>query len=215
MSLKYLFTYIGYTILIVNVIIYFSNYKNKSITFKLLSLYLCFSLIIQLFTEYLANHKRNNLFLFHYFNIIQFILLSGFFYFFFKTKMLKKVIIYVSFLAFVTLPFIITKSEDYYNSFNVLEIIIFNFPIIVYSFIFLVKKLDSRNKEFIYFNAGLFVYLTCSALLFSGGNLNSETRILLWRFNQFLYIVYQTLILIDWYKNFRGIKNTTAINNTS
>ena len=90
MSLKDLIIYTCYILLLINFIVFFKSYPKKSIAFKIITVYLFFSLVIQLISEYIASYKGNNLFLFHYFNAFQFILLSFFYYSLTKNKLLKK-----------------------------------------------------------------------------------------------------------------------------
>ena len=105
--------------------------------------------------------------------------------------------------------YIIYNTENYYYSFNLPEIVLLNIPLLIYSFIFLINKIDSKDKCFIYFNSGFFIYAACSTLLFCAGDITSELKTYLWSLNQLLYILFQFLIFIEWYKNFR--KKTSEI----
>ncbi len=202
----------GYLMLFINTILYFKSYRKFSVAFKILTCYLLLNCIIQFYGSYLASLKENNLFLMHYYINIQFVLLSIFFLNSFKNKILKKITFYNIFLILLILAFIIHNSENYYYTFNIPEIVLLNVPLIIYSFIYFIEKLDATSKKYIYFNAGFFVYLTCSTLLFSAGNIKSEIKNLLWLFNQSLYIVFQLLIFIEWYKNFRKKEKTDNLN---
>ena len=195
--------YLGYLILMVNVLFYLKSYRQKTIAFKFLSIYLISSFIIQILSEYIASYKGNNIFLFHYFNIIQFILLSLFYLNVFKSKNLKKVIIYGGIIVFLVVVYIIFSTKEYYYKFILSEILVLNIPLLIYSFIFFIRRIDSANKLFIYFNSGFFVYAVCSTLLFCAGHIESEIKYLLWNVNTTLYVFYQILIFIEWYKNFR------------
>ena len=207
MNLKDLIVYLNYITLFINVFLYIKSYRKFSIAFKFISIYLVISLIIQLSAEYIASYKGNNLFLLHYFNIFQFIFLSLFYFKIFTSKSLKKIVLYGLIIMSLGNILNILFTSDYYYNFNLFEIVLLNIPLIIYSFIFLIRRIDSKNKRFIYFNSGFFVYTSCSVLLFSAGHISSEIKTYLWGLNQILYIFYQILIFIDWYKNFR--KKTT------
>ena len=210
--------YIGYFILFINTILYFKSYRKNSVVFKIIFYYLCLCLVIQLYSTYLSHLKERNLHLSHFYFIGQFILLSSFYAKILKGKKLISFIKKTSFL-------VIILSIGYYGLYpkdflkwNVFEITITSIPILVYSFLFFTQNIEIKStKYFIYFNSGLFIYLLSSTLLFTLGNIGLEDakmvsiKRLVWKFNSFLYIVYQVLVFIEWYKNFR-IKKHQNIN---
>tara|TARA_R110001632_G_scaffold102272_1_gene210328 strand:+ start:6356 stop:6568 length:213 start_codon:yes stop_codon:yes gene_type:complete len=67
----------------------------------------------------------------------------------------------------------------------------------------MVQQISTPEKRFIYFISGLFAYILCSTLIFFAGNISGDTQRILWRVNNSLYILFQLLILVEWYKNFR------------
>lgn len=155
--------------------------------------------------SYLTSIKNENLHLSHYYFIGQFILLSFFYLKLTNSIFLKKIIPLTLVAVIVTLGvYYIKYPEDYYK-FNVLEINITSIPLLIYAFAFFIQKTESLNKNFIYFNSGIFIYLLCSTLLFSSGNLKikKEINLFLWFFNSILYVIFQILIFVEWYKNFR------------
>ena len=120
----------------------------------------------------------------------------------FSLKKLKRIILYFIYIILAIIVLIIINTEKYYYQFVISEIIILTVPLIIYSFIYFIKKIDSKDKRFIYFNSGFFIYLTCSTLLFSAGNIESDLKYLLWNVNTTLYAIFQLLILLEWYKDF-------------
>ncbi|MFY0629077.1 MAG: hypothetical protein JXR05_01780 [Flavobacteriaceae bacterium] len=68
---------------------------------------------------------------------------------------------------------------------------------------------------FIYIISGAFLYILCSTLLFVMGNYVANTKTpwyqSIWRFNNGLYILFQVLIFIEWYKHFRNKKEPFEI----
>ena len=195
--------YFGYLVLLTNVILYNTSNKEKSNAYKFISLYLIFSFIIQIISSYLASIKANNLFYFHIFNIGQFILMCLFFKTILKNKIFKIILKYIIFIVPISLVVFYIFNQKLLLSFNIVEIFICSIPLLVLSFMLFIEKMDSKNKKYIYFNSGFFLYLICSTLLFSAGNLEKDTRDVIWWTNSILYLVYQLLIFVEWYKNLR------------
>lgn len=197
------FIYVGYLVLLLNVLLYGFSYKKQALTYKYVYFYLLLSLIIQIISSYLASIKVNNLFFFHVFNIGQYILMGLFF-----IQVLKnKAIIYFLKYSTLLIPFILivvfTFNKTLLFRFNIIEILICSIPLIISSYTFFIEKINSKNKKYIFFNSGFFLYLICSTLLFSAGNIQVKTLRLLWLLNSFIYLSYQIFIFIEWYKNFR------------
>ena len=199
--------YSGYFLLLINNFLYFKSYRKYNIAFKILSFYLLFGLIVQVNSHYLSSLRKNNLFLSHFFFIGQFLVLSIFYLNTFTSKALKKTVFYGLILIILILIINIIYTEEYFYKWNVFEILLTSIPLLIYSFVFFIRNIDSTNKNFIFFNSGFFLYLICSTLLFSAGNLKSEIKNALWYFNAILYLAFQVLIFVDWYKNFRKNKS--------
>ena len=162
-----------------------------------------FCLFIQLFSEYLFKLSINNIWVFHLFNIGQYVFLCLLFGRLIKNKLLKK----STLLGTYILPFFLLLyyifNPDYISKFNVIEILVCNIPLLIYSFYFFIERIDSVENKFIYFNAGFFVYTLCSTLYFSAGNIESNMKNIIWFFNLTLYTIYQIFIFVEWYKNVR------------
>lgn len=207
MSLKFLLMYLGYFILAINTFVYFKSYRNKTVAFKVISFYLLFCLILQLNVSYLNSQKEPNLFLSHYYFVGQFLFLSFFYLKVLKKTFQKKIIKFILIAVLSVLFIQYFYNPELYYKFNLLEIVLCSIPIVLYSFLYFLQNLDSYKKDFIYLNSGIFIYLLSSTLLFVAGNYVSTSvsfwNRFIWTFNASLYVVYQTLIFIDWYKNFR------------
>ena len=179
------------------------NFKKNTFKVKVFSLYLLFSLIIQLSSGYIAKLGNNNIYLFHLFNVGQYIFLSLFYSKQTKNKLLKKSVFWGIRIIPFSILFFYVFNPDYIFKFNTIEILICYIPLLIYSFYFLIERIDEVDKKFIYFNASFLIYTFCSTLLFSTGNIQSEIKSLIWDFNIYLYLIYQIFIFIEWYKNFR------------
>ena len=213
MDVREILIYIGYVLLFINTVLYFISYKSKNFTYKILFSYLVFTFIIQIYSEGIAIKKGNNLFLSHYYFIGQFIIMSLFFYKTLINKTIKKIIFIIPIPVIILLFIQYFKDPELYYSFNLFEILMTTVPIIWYCLFFLVERISSLEKKFIYFIAGLFIYILCSTLIFSAGNITGDTLRILWRFNNSLYILFQVLIFVEWYNHFRKT-NLNKIENT-
>ena len=198
-----------------NSILYFKSYQKNLIAFKVFSFYLFIILIIQVISSYLQEQELDNLYLSHYYFIIQFLFLS-----FFYSKLIKQITLIKVLTVIVIISIIIQFyiSPEIYFTFNLFEIIICSLPIVLYSFLFLIQNIDKENKDFLYINSGIFIYILSSTLIFSSGNLmpnlSKSVNSIIWTVNVFLYLVYQILIFVDWYKNFRPKKiSSIFVNN--
>lgn len=206
--------YFGYSVLTVNTFLFFKSYRKNSIAFKVICFYLLFCLIIQSITEYFFNIRKDNLYLSHYYFLGQFLFLSFFYKSILESQIKKKVInVFLIIIPFLIALLYSINPKDYFK-FNLIEVIITSLPIVFYSILYFSETLNS-SKKFIYLNSGVFMYLISSTFLFSAGNFinssaseNSVKRYV-WILNVFLYLVYQILIFIEWYKNFR--KKTSSV----
>ena len=189
--------------LAINTILFFKSYRNKPIAFKIFSFYLLLVLLIQLITGYMRSYKMQNLFISHYYFIGQFIFLSVFYITLESRVLIKKVIKGILLISLICIAiYYYIYPEDYFG-YNVFEVFLTSIFLIIYSFLFFLKKIDSPDKKFIYINSGFFLYITCSTLLFAAGNVESSIKSIIWYSNVSLYLIYQLLIFVEWYKHFR------------
>jgi len=195
--------YIGYVVLAINFLVYFKSYRKESVAFKIFTYYLLFCLLVQVLTSGLRFFKIYNLFLSHFYFIGQFLLLSIFFKKILQGKILNNII---SYLAFIPLAFSILYHIQYpskFFQFNIYEIIITSIPLVIYSFIFFFQRVGNSEGKFLFVISGFLLYTICSTLLFATGNIEASIKKYIWYCNVSLYLVYQILIFIEWYKHFR------------
>ena len=83
--------------------------------------------------------------------------------------------------------------------------------LVIYAILYLYKTLQGKS-EFIITNIGLLVYLLSSTLIFASGNLvlnleiPEKTKFLLINVNRILVVVFQVLLLIEWWQNYSNFK---------
>lgn len=205
MNFDQIITNSGYFLLILNTLVFIIYYNKKDKALKYFIMYLILCLFIQLFSSFLSAVIINNLFLSHYFFIGQFLFLSLFYsklYHFKKFKFLNYSFIFVVVLSLILY---LSNFPETLKKWNVIEISITSIPLLIYSFFFFLKKVDdNKDKKYIYFNAGYFLYTLCSTLIFTLGNIGTrELKFYVWQFNAILYLIFQVMILVEWYKNFR------------
>ena len=197
--------YFGHIFLALNTYLYLKSFRKNSGAFKILSFYLLLTLVVQLVSDYYSYNKIPNKYLSHFYFIGQLILLGIFYIKVFESILLKKGIKVYLILSLVSLVIYFLNFPENLLGFDVFEVLITSIPLIFLSFLFFAKNLDHKKKMFIYFNSGFFLYLVCSTLLFSSGEIEIKRNVkrVLWYFNSSLYIIYQTLIFIEWYKHLR------------
>jgi hypothetical protein len=195
--------YVGHCLLAINVFLFFKSYRNKTVAFKIIAFYLLYILIIELRTSYLSSLKELNWHISHFYFIGQLVFLSFFFMQELKNKVLSKRIKTYLLFALIALGIYYSLYPESYEEFNTFEIVVTSVPLLVYCFIFFTKRIESSNNNFMFFNAGLFLYILCSTLLFVAGNVTSSIKNYVWAFNVVLVIIYRLCILLEWYKNVR------------
>ncbi|MDZ4331733.1 MAG: hypothetical protein U0945_14270, partial [Flavobacterium sp.] len=98
--------------------------------------------------------------------------------------------------------------------FNLFEIFITSFLLIIYATIHFYNMLNEK-KEFYYVNVGLLIYLLGSTILFFVGNLTAilspKMSLFTWILNALLIIINQFFILIEWKKSFYKKEINTAL----
>ncbi len=193
-------------------LLYMISYRfyKKPIAYQYFSWYLLISFLISFSAWLLALYKINNLYLSHVYFISQFLLLSLFYHSLFNKKQ-KRYVVAVILLIFIVLSFQYMINPQLFFHFNIFEIFITSLPIVVYAIIHLYNSLN-KTSNYLIINAGILIYITSSTLIFILGNflaiadMNSAVRNI-YLINKVLYVVYLTLILIQWKISFRPVKS--------
>jgi hypothetical protein len=194
--------YIGYLLLGINFILFAIKLnKKRPRSVYIFTFYLLVMIVIQFFTNYLSNIGQNNLYLSHYYFIFQFILLSLFYLEIINNSYQRKIIKIAIPCCLGVLGIQYFFNNDLYEKFNLLEIFITSFLLIIFSMFHFYNILNEK-KRYYYLNTGILLYLFGSTVLFMSGNLISRLDLALskivWILNLLLYIVYQIFILLEW-----------------
>ena len=159
---------------------------------------MCF---VQFSSLTLGKMHIHNLFLSHFYFILQFIILSLFYYNLLKESFQKKIIVINLSLCLSLLFLQYVLNWSLFHQFNLFEIFITSLPLIIYATFHLYNLLNEK-KEFYYITIGLLIYLFGSTVVFLTSNLliSLHSKFLLkmiMKLNVYLYIVYQLFILYE------------------
>ncbi|AWA29883.1 hypothetical protein HYN48_07220 [Flavobacterium magnum] len=205
----------GYVVLLINLALFaykVPQFKNPA--YRIFTLYLAVIFLIQISSYILSFLKIHNLYLSHFYFIAQFIALSIFYNILLKEPLQKKIVKMGLVTGLTALTIQYAMNPGLFFRFNLFEIFITSFLLIIYS-TFHFYNLLNKAKAFYYLNSGILVYLFGSTVLFLAGNLvsnlTSKMNTITWTLNAFLYIVYQAFIFVEWKKSFSGGPNTKDI----
>ena len=186
-------------------VLYLIGFLNKKKPYQVFTLYLVAIGIVQIFSEYLIKSgSDSNLHLFHYYFVSQFILLSLFYYYLIK----KKWIIWVLLAVIGLLTYQYFDNPSLYFQYNAIGLAVTQIVLVLYTIIHLYNSLSQKN-EFVIITTGLLIYLLSSIIIFASGNLVFDLNIskavsrLLNDLNAILYLVFQIMVLIEWFQNYR------------
>ncbi len=199
---------LGYLFLLLNTMLFSIGFSKRGKAYRAFISYLWAICLIQIISKVLHFLRLNNLYLSHFYFILQFISLS-FFYLNLQLNLFQRKIVKTGFIFCLTvLAFQYALNPSVFFEFNLFEIFITSFLLIVYATFYLFNLLNEK-KEFYYINFGILTYLFGSTVLFLVGNLvakmKPEFNDVPWILNSILYVFYQILILLEFkvsfYKN--------------
>lgn len=195
--------------LLINSVIYLKRFAVNSKPFKVFVLYLVYISIFQTSSAVLNRMHIHNLFLSHFYFIGQFILLSFFYSKVLDSTVFKRIVGVLSSGVIITIGVNFYLSPDIFFKFSLLEIVLTMSSLVLYSLFYFYESFGEENKKFLILNSGIFFYLLSSILIFSAGNFIIESNLhlknIIWRINYFLYLFYQMVVFIEWYKNYRKV----------
>jgi hypothetical protein len=178
--------------------------KTKRKTHRILAVYLVFISFIQYYSTWLAFNGIYNLYLTHYYFVLQMLILAYFYYQICNVQFQKNAIKYSVLVCLTILAVQYAVRPELYFILNKLEIFLCSYLLIIFALFHFYNLLNSK-KIFLYFNIGLFVYLFGSTLLFLVGNLSVLIDLggIPRRINIMIYLVFQLCIFIELIQIFR------------
>ncbi len=193
---------IGKGILLINLVVYCIGFFHSGRAYTFFISYLVWILLCEIIFYVLNYKKINNLFFSHYYLIIQFLLLGFFFHEILTEKYQKN----IARILLITIPLVlimqyIIDPEKYYV-FNLFEIFVTSYSLIILALFHLYNILDTE-KKYNYICLGLLLYLISSTVIFLSGNLytvmNTNLHREIWVFNVVMFIVYQLFIFAEYF----------------
>lgn len=201
-----LFDNVGYVLLFINLLCYCFAYSKFGKPYKIFVWYTILICIVQAISYVFGVKRMNNLFLSHFYFVGQFILLSLFYYHLFENKFQKKIVKIGGILCLSLIAIQYFINPETFFKFNLFEIFITSFLIIIYGTFHLFNLLNTEVKRYYYFNLGVITYLIGSTIIFLTANMVTSLKLgvffRIFMLNSFLYIIYQLMILIEWRVSF-------------
>ena len=208
-SIKNIASYILIVFCVINAILYLSKFKYNNKAFKYFAIYLGLIAVIQLSATFIGRFLgQHNLFLFHFYFILQFIFLSIFYRYLLKKIWIYKVLI----LVLLILAYQYFETPSIFFIYNAFGVALTQGILVIYALIYFYNIIKG-DTEFLLVNIGLFFYLLSSILIFASGNLIFDLKEvfqfgyrLLMDLNDVLYFGLQILIFVEWLKNYSQVK---------
>jgi len=203
-------TVLNYIVSILSVVlavVYMLRFSGNSKPYKIFSVYLVFIALIQITLWVYALQKLNNLFLFPYYFIGQFLFVSAFYF----SLLRKKWMLPVTLVVLASLVFQYICYPETTKDFNAYGVSITQSVVAFYALLYYYRSLVGEAR-FLYINAGVLLYFTTSILFFSSSdwitslNLPDTIENNLDSVNDILYFIFILLILVEWFKNYRTKK---------
>ncbi len=164
-------------------------------------------LIVQIASVIFRKLGYYNLFLSHFYFIMQFVFLSLFYIQLLKEPLQRKIVKINLIICPIILALQYAIKPDLFFRFNYFEIFITSITLIIYATFHLYNMLNVA-RHFYYVNLGILIYLFGSTVVFLVGNLsvalNSKSSFsAIWDLNIYLYVIYQLFLTYEWTKNYK------------
>lgn len=187
-------------------LLYIIGFTKNSKAYKIFTIYLVIIGLVQLSMQVHGNifKGESNLFFFIYYFVLQFIALS----FFYKELLEYKWLHIVTGIVLSIIGYQYFLDPSMYFRYNPIGSSLTQIIIVIYSLLYFYKSLSGK-REFLIVNVGMFFYMLSSLLIFASGNLVFNDNIpgyipkLLTNVNIVLYFIFQILIVVEWYRNYR------------
>jgi hypothetical protein len=197
--------YLGYIILLINLVLYSISFFRKEKANIFLVLYIAFCSFMQFAMEILYQFAFKNLLVVNIFFIGQFVLLGLFFKSLCENKMQKKCMQISMFFFLFLLVCQYIYDYKFLFEFNLFSITITSLFLVCNALMHLYNQLTTEKKYY-FITIGVIIYMLSSTVLYLIGNLtnglSSDLKYLSWRLNAFLFIVYHLFILYEWKASF-------------
>ena len=189
--------------LLINIVLFFKGFTKNSKALRIFAIYLLIIFLGEMISKLMIYRKYENISMSHYYFILQFIFLSLFYLEILNVSIQKNIIKIGLVVVPITLAIQYILNPKLIFIFNLFEVFICSLSIVVYATFHFYNML-SQQKKYYYINAGILIYLFGSTIIFLAGNvmIMSNKKSILPEINVVLYIIYLSLIFIEWRKNY-------------
>lgn len=212
MSLLVVFSHTSTILLALNAILYSKHLNSKDLVYKYFAIYLILMAINQITNTTLFVMEKRTFFLFNTYLIAQFLMLSLFYYEMFKVKKQRKFILIVMFIISIILGVQYIWTPDLFFNYNIIGIITTSTILISYAITYFFYHIGDKELKLYLVNSGLLIYLLGTILIFSIANvglqLERDLERALWILNAFIYLVFQIIIMTQWFFDRKKKQNT-------
>ena len=211
MTLLDIFSDSSTVLLVVNSILYSKHIITNNLVYRYFAIYLVLMAINQLANTILFELEIPNIFLSNTYLILQFLMLSLFYYEMFKAELQRKYILIVMFILLFILGVQYIWTPDLFWKYNTFGIITTSSVIISYSIIYFFYYIADKQLILYLVNSGILIYLLGTILIFSIANvglkLDPKVEIALWVLNAIIFLVFQIIIITQWFFDRKKKKN--------
>ena len=196
---------ICHLMLFTNIVLFFMDFTKNGKAHKIFAIYLVIIFTGEMISKIMIYRKYENICMSHYYFVLQFIFLSLFYLEILNVAIQKKIIK----IGLIVVPIILSiqyiLNPKLIFIFNLVEVFICSLLIVVYAYFHFYNML-SHQKQYYYINIGILIYLFGSTIIFLAGNVmivnTNHVGRFLTNINVILYMIYLTLIFIEWRKNY-------------
>ncbi|WP_298511760.1 hypothetical protein [uncultured Kordia sp.] len=212
MSLLDIFSDGSTIVLLLNAILYSKHAISKDLAYKYFAIYLLLMAINQSIVTIFFELEIDNTFLAHTYMIAQFIMLSLFYHAIFETQNQRKYILIILLIVSIILGVQYTRTPDLFFNYNTIGIIATSTILISYAITYFFYHIGDKELKLYLVNSGILIYLLGTILIFSIANvglkLDPKIESALWILNAIIFLVFQIIILIQWFVDRKKKKNS-------
>jgi len=210
MSLLDIFSDSSTVVLILNAALYAKFIVSKDFAYKCFAIYLILMAINQTLVTISFEFKIDNTLLANTYMILQFVMLSLFYYAIFKEQKHRKYILIILFTVSIILGVQYAWTPGLFHQYNPYGIIATSTILIFYAITYFFHHISDKELKLYLVNSGILIYLLGTILLFSiakaGLKIEREIEVALWILNAFIYLVFQVIITTQWFSDRRKNK---------
>ncbi|WP_430408844.1 hypothetical protein [Kordia sp.] len=210
MSLLDVFSDSSTVVLLLNAVLYSKFIVSKDFAYKYFAIYLILMALNQALVTISFEFQIDNTLLANTYMIMQFVMLSLFYYAIFKEQKQRKYILIILVTVSIILGVQYAWTPGLFHEYNPYGIIATSTIVIFYAITYFFHHISDKELKLYLVNSGILIYLLGTILLFSiakaGLKIEREIEVALWILNAFIYLVFQVIITTQWFSDRRKNK---------